>query len=378
MRLLPFLLAGACTSEGLRSRPHRDSSVDDPGTELPPGTLPGCGSAGSESEGVYVPQGTAADFSGTGCVTAVHATAGAAGSVLALTFEGDRPLRVGVTDPGGRVLLTPTDVAPGETVEVEPEVSGELLVRLAPAAPADEPWSYALDVACAEGCARQYTRYPLLLMHGMGGAESFDGVDYFVGVEDELGAAGVVVSAPGVSPFANSLDRALEWEVELDLLLARGHRRVNLFGHSQGGSDARVLASDVGLARGDQIASVTTLGTPHHGTPVADLVLTAVVDGVIEPWALDLGAGAFATLFGLDASDPALTATLTQLSTPVAEALDQATPDHLGTEYASWAGYSCGVLEPICQDQHDGEVVGGLLATTYLLLWPTPNDGMPA
>jgi triacylglycerol lipase len=213
-------------------------------------------------------------------------------------------------------------------------------------------------------------------MHGMGGADSFGGVDYFLGVPDELGGAGLVVEAPGVSPFATSLQRALEWEAELDALLARGHRRVNLIGHSQGGTDARVLASDAGLARGDVVASVTTIGTPHRGTAVADLIATGIVDGVIQPWALDLGASVFVELFGLDVADPALAGQIAQLTPPVSVALDAATPDHEGTAYWSWAGRSCGVLEPLCQDQHEGEIVGGLLAATYLILWPAPNDGM--
>jgi len=57
---------------------------------------------------------------------------------------------------------------------------------------------------------------------------------------------------------------------------------IHLVGHSTGGIDVRLVATpDVALpcARGDlawlpRLASVTTLGTPHHGTPVAAFFTT--------------------------------------------------------------------------------------------------------
>ncbi len=64
---------------------------------------------------------------------------------------------------------------------------------------------------------------------------------------------------------------------------------MNLIGHSQGGLDARVLASPNGLGWGDRIASITTVSTPHHGTAVADALIAAtsgpgggVVDDVVD------------------------------------------------------------------------------------------------
>src|SRR6185295_1663942 len=61
---------------------------------------------------------------------------------------------------------------------------------------------------------------------------------------------------------------------QIDTILARtGKAKVNLVGHSQGGLDARILASPNGLKYGDRIASVTTVATPHRGTKVADAAL---------------------------------------------------------------------------------------------------------
>lgn len=44
-------------------------------------------------------------------------------------------------------------------------------------------------------------------------------------------------------------------------------RMVNLVAHSLGGLDARYVVSRLGC---QQVASITTIGTPHHGTPLAN------------------------------------------------------------------------------------------------------------
>jgi triacylglycerol lipase len=50
---------------------------------------------------------------------------------------------------------------------------------------------------------------------------------------------------------------------------ALGADRVNLVAHSMGGLDARFAIAYLGLDR--CVASLTTVGTPHGGTPLADL-----------------------------------------------------------------------------------------------------------
>jgi triacylglycerol lipase len=44
--------------------------------------------------------------------------------------------------------------------------------------------------------------------------------------------------------------------------------RVNVIAHSMGGLDARYAISRLGLDA--RVASLTTIGTPHRGTPIAD------------------------------------------------------------------------------------------------------------
>lgn len=121
--------------------------------------------------------------------------------------------------------------------------------------------------------------YPIVLLHGMGGFEQLQNlpldVSYFNGVSDDLGKHGerevFVTLAP---PYDSSEERAKAIAAQVDAVLARTHRaKVNLVGHSQGGLDARILASPRGLGYGDRIASVTTIATPHRGTRVCDAAL---------------------------------------------------------------------------------------------------------
>jgi triacylglycerol lipase len=320
----------------------------------------------STEERGYVPPGSSAEEELPACTAAVHPSSGAAGSLLSLTLSGTSAT---VTDFAGNLLAGPGATG---TFEVVPQRSGEIFVTLEDLT---EDGAYSLSVSCTV-CEREWTRYPLLLMHGLGGSDAFGGVEYFYGVPSGLRALGVEVEAPAVSPFAPPAERALEWEIHLDALLAQGHRRVNLVGHSLGGLDARVMASPGGLARAEHVASVTTIGTPHQGTEIADLLQQGLDQGVLDPDLLDVGASLFALLFGVDPADPAFADAIASLTSEQALALDSTHPDAPETLYWSWAGRSCGVLEPWCQSELGGEVVDPLLAASYLLLWPRPNDGL--
>ncbi len=116
--------------------------------------------------------------------------------------------------------------------------------------------------------------YPLLLAHGFFGFENLANlrfVPYWHGIPEHLASVGEVDVCIGeVDPFNNSTVRGEQLlEQAIACAAATGHQRVNIIGHSQGGLDARVVAS---LAP-DLVASVTTIATPHHGTPIADIAL---------------------------------------------------------------------------------------------------------
>jgi triacylglycerol lipase len=121
--------------------------------------------------------------------------------------------------------------------------------------------------------------YPIVLLHGMAGFDQLKNlpidITYFNGIIDDLAAHGEVeVFATLAPPYDSSEARAAAIAVQLDAIFAQTHAaKLNLIGHSQGGLDARILASPHGLGYGDRIASVTTIATPHRGTPLSDAAL---------------------------------------------------------------------------------------------------------
>ncbi|MBC8071050.1 MAG: triacylglycerol lipase [Deltaproteobacteria bacterium] len=235
--------------------------------------------------------------------------------------------------------------------------------------------------------------YPIVLVHGFFGFDELAGIDaatYFFGVVERLEQDGELeVHTPALDPFNDSTVRGLQLLDEVQLVLAAsGHAKVNLVGHSQGGLDARVVAS----LRPDLVASVTTIATPHHGTPVADIVLGVVPD----PQAQAL-ADALAQLIGgalwseLDANSSVATA-LAQLTTAGVATFNATYPDAPGVPYRSFAGRSslaghdsaCVVDDAptwitAWNDTRDPVDSGLALTASVLsgsLLDPAPNDGL--
>jgi triacylglycerol lipase len=113
------------------------------------------------------------------------------------------------------------------------------------------------------------TRYPVVMAHGMFGfAEIGIGSmkqDYFRGIPEHLGKLGVKVYRVRVPPAASVAKRAA---VLADAIRDVEERKVNIIAHSMGGLDARYAISKLHVA--GRVASLTTIGTPHRGTPLAD------------------------------------------------------------------------------------------------------------
>ena len=113
-------------------------------------------------------------------------------------------------------------------------------------------------------------RYPVLLAHGVLGVDeiSLGGVrqSYFRGVPEALekmGARVHLVKVPAVGSVAQRAEALVAAVRSLDA------ERVNVIAHSMGGLDARYAISALGLSA--RVASLTTIGSPHRGTPIADI-----------------------------------------------------------------------------------------------------------
>ena len=135
---------------------------------------------------------------------------------------------------------------------------------------------FASSLASAQST---YTRttHPIVLVHGLLGFDSILGVyDYWYGVPADLRSGGARVYVANVSSSHYSEVRGEQLIRDLDALRAvYGHSRFNLVGHSHGGPTIRYVAS----VRPDLVASVTSVGSPHKGSKVADGLNAALPPG---------------------------------------------------------------------------------------------------
>jgi|ERR1051326_696164 triacylglycerol lipase len=112
---------------------------------------------------------------------------------------------------------------------------------------------------------------PIVLVHGLLGYDRITigpwlAWDYFRGIGAALGAAGNRVLVPKLSPTAGVEQRAGQLRRFLDRHAPR--EPVHLIAHSLGGLDARFMIGPLGMDK--RVLSLTTIGTPHRGSPFAD------------------------------------------------------------------------------------------------------------
>ena len=152
---------------------------------------------------------------------------------------------------------------------------------------------------------------PVILVHGLFGFDRMGipgaRMDYFRGIAKHLDTLGCHAHAVKLSRAKSVPERAREL---CDAITALPHQRVDLIAHSMGGLDARYALAHFGLA--SRVRSLVTVGTPHRGTPVADLA----VDGP-----LGVARRAIAALgISLDAIDWLTTAALERFNKDVIDA----------------------------------------------------------
>lgn len=114
------------------------------------------------------------------------------------------------------------------------------------------------------------TKYPIVLAPGVLGFDKILGIEYFYGIPSALGSDGAKVYVTSASAFNTSEARGEQMLAQVQTILAiSGAQKVNLIGHSHGGFSSRYVAAAIP----SRVASVTTVGSPVKGTPVADLVV---------------------------------------------------------------------------------------------------------
>lgn len=236
--------------------------------------------------------------------------------------------------------------------------------------------------AHAQSSGYTQTKYPIVLVHGLFGAETIAGVPYFYQIPAGLTQDGAQVYDVNLSAVNGDEVRGEQLLSQVQQILATsGAVKVNLIGHSQGGLDVRYVAA----VRPDLVASVTTVNTPHAGSAVADSILGANPNGSLSQAVLDQIGNALGQLIDLTAGaglpPQDTSAALNALSSAGAAEFNasypQALPAHVcgagasvvnNIHYYSWGGI--GVLTNAL------DISDALLGTTSLAFIGLPNDGL--
>ena len=308
------------------------------------------------------------------CSEVWHAFAGAKNSTLELKLTGEPNIDVRVETLLGDPLDDWVSVGSTSTIQVDLVQSGELFVVLKNSEP--KSVDYGVEVSCLLGCEFEFTRHPLVFMHGLAGFETLLNVlDYWKGVEELLIPTGFNVQIHAVAAFDDTYTRSVMWMEHFDAMRSAGvGRRFNLIGHSQGGLDARYFTSI--LDTESQIASITTVATPHHGSSIAGLFDNAIDLSPADGAVLDALVSGAAELFG--STGDSLSNQLSQMTPESMVAFNQSAPDVSGVQYFSWAGRSCRYLQLQCQADMSGETVSSylLLSHGYVENREGSNDGL--
>src|SRR5262245_38584180 len=89
---------------------------------------------------------------------------------------------------------------------------------------------------------------------------------YWSNLPEAVRAAGNRVHVAKVAPVGRVAERAGQLKTFLDEHCP--NEQVHIISHSMGGLDSRYLISKLGMA--SRVLSLTTIATPHRGTPFAD------------------------------------------------------------------------------------------------------------
>jgi triacylglycerol lipase len=177
-----------------------------------------------------------------------------------------------------------------------------------PTAPSGDPANPAALTTYPYSASYAGTQYPIILLTGGFGSPNGgeNNSQYFYDIPQTLayyGATACVPDLSGVDTDGGTNGRGAElitYLEQLRIYFDNPNLKFNLIGHSQGGWTARVVED----TRPDLVASVTTIGTPHQGSPLgilfepADLI-PAPLAPVLEQYINDI-AGATGILNALN------------------------------------------------------------------------------
>lgn len=120
------------------------------------------------------------------------------------------------------------------------------------------------------------TKYPVLLVHGLGFRDDNVIIRYWGKIVDHLKKKGAAVILSRQQAYSSHEDNAKLIQASIMKFFDKHpeYEKVNIIAHSKGGIESRYMISMLGME--GRVASLTTLATPHRGSKVADEIMNKV------------------------------------------------------------------------------------------------------
>jgi triacylglycerol lipase len=174
------------------------------------------------------------------------------------------------------------------------------------------------------------TRYPLLMLHGIG-FRDYKYINYWGRIPALLIENGATVYYGHQQAWGTIEDNAKEIKAKLESILEEtGCEKVNIIAHSKGGLDARYLISSLHMDA--HVATLTTISTPHRGSELIDVLaklkkstykrISKTIDGYFKK---------------LGDTNPNCYTASRQLKPSYLEGFNRENADAQGVYYQSWA-----------------------------------------
>src|SRR5262245_29941428 len=182
--------------------------------------------------------------------------------------------------------MTPVPIQPTRVLSGSASLIGMVVSRCVESFRSNR---HSYSPALAPAMTVPLLRDPIVLVHGLLGYDEirFAGLtffEYFTGITSHLRSSGNRVLVPRMSPTRGVAERAEQLKQFLDRELPA--KPVHLIAHSMGGLDSRYLITHLGMA--ERVRSLTTIGTPHRGSPFADWGIRRLAL-FLQPWFRTLG-----------------------------------------------------------------------------------------
>ncbi|MBX7225011.1 MAG: hypothetical protein K1X55_03215 [Chitinophagales bacterium] len=177
------------------------------------------------------------------------------------------------------------------------------------------------------------TQYPLILVSGMGFKEHNFILNYWGTIPDYLKSHGAEVYTANQDAFCGHVENAMKLKKRInDILNKTGKEKINIIAHSKGGIEARYMVSKLNM--GSKTASLTTIGSPHHGSGLADIIVGKIPIGRFAAARL---VNIYAMLMG-DRRPDSLRAVV-QVTTEAMKRFNKEVENHPDVYYQSYASH---------------------------------------